>query len=71
MDAQGNLQPADGSFLEYGTEKVFERAVKNDMNRGERYRETEKAKARMIRRLASAGFSQDAVLFTVRKIGEL
>ncbi len=71
VDHHGNLLPVEGSSVEYGTAKVFERNVRTEPNRVNIYREREKAKAKMIRRLSSAGFSQDAVMFAVRKIGDL
>lgn len=71
VDDQGSLKPVEGMFSEQGTEKVFERNVRNHSNRVDIYREIERAKAKLARRLVSAGFSQDAVLFAVRRIGDL
>ena len=71
VDDQGNLKTVEGIICEQGIEKVFERNVRNESNRVDIYKEREKEKARLIRRLASSGFSQDAVLFAVRRIGDL
>lgn len=71
VDSHGNLIPANDTSLDYEKIKIFEQTVRNEENRVIDYREKAKAKARMARRLSSAGFSPDAVIFAVRKMESL
>ncbi len=64
----GELFPAEGSSYEYEKAKVFDPDVKNGENRVKTYREREKAKAKLVRKLMTAGFSTDAALYAVQKI---
>ena len=71
VDSHGDLVPVHDMSLEYEKIKIFEQTVRNEENRVIDYREKEKAKARMARRLSSAGFSPDAVIFAVKKMENL
>ena len=67
----GSVVPSEESLYIDRRAKVFEKTVRNESNRVNLYREKEKAKAKMARRLTAAGFSADAVMYAVRMVEDL
>ena len=73
LDREGNLLPAEGSPYQSRKASVFsgQKTEESSMDRSELYRKREKEKARLARRLSSAGFTAEAVRTALGKIGDL
>ena len=72
LDEYGSLVPAEDSAYIYERASIFELDEEEAAaDRQAAYKYREKQKAKLVRRLASAGFSPSAVYYTVSKIADL
>lgn len=73
LDREGNLFPAEGSPYMSEKASVFSGQITEEesVDRTELYRKREKEKARLARRLSSAGFTAETVRTTVGIIADL
>ena len=72
IDEYGSVSPANGSDYEFERAGFFEPDDdETDGSRFEVYKYREKKKARLIRKLTSAGFSPSAVYYSVNIIADL